>query len=497
MIKGNCIASSCKTKIYQDDKCIFHCDKDMKNEWDDKVSVFWKSFIASGYTLPENSIIPYYSNEKKINNAIELNCSDTLVFENCTFVGDFFLRYEKNQLNNYKKISFINCTLKNITLINISTANLIFENVECDSLRIAHCDVSNLEIGKMVVQDKFTISKIRRENTELKISNANFNEVYIQNISIQKLSFTNSKIENKLKMTSSKIDEFNFQNNDFLAKSKILLQHITIKKFIFRRISQDAKYIQFNEVKVQESLNFSKVEFHNTYFNNCDFSQANKNLSKTTFNNATLNSIKWGNKNNIEASRDIFRDLKNSYDNIQNYIEANNFFSMEMKAYKKELFENKNKSMGVNYWQEKTIFFINEKISNFSQSWFLPLLWILLLNYSFFIFQSVIQSNVKIYHISSIVAIGISFWIIGMFIYERFRLYTMQHILVLVAFISIVQMFSYGNLSDVLKFSYLQSWKDYEDKNSNTIFLIWSTHKILLGFLIYHFVVALRRQTRR
>ena len=83
MSDKNCTTPSCKIKTYKDDdKCIFHSNKANENIWDDKVKLFWECFIDNDYILPENSIVPYYSNDKKINSTIQLNSSDTLVFEN-------------------------------------------------------------------------------------------------------------------------------------------------------------------------------------------------------------------------------------------------------------------------------------------------------------------------------------------------------------------------------------------------------------------------------
>ena len=147
--------------------------------------------------------------------------------------------------------------------------------------------------------------------------------------------------------------------------------------------------MQFNNIKVKEKLNFYKVEFHNTYFNDCDF------------------------------------------------LEANNFFVMEMKAYKKELSIGKDKKSNINFWQEIIVFFINEKVSCFSQSWFLPFSWIFILNYSYFILQSLLNVDTKLLDISIILTTTILFWMIGRFLYESCKLYLAQYISIIIAFISV------------------------------------------------------------
>lgn len=497
-----CSTDNCILDIYEENKCIFHCQKTVENgwivesddkdiKWNDKVKVFWNKFEENGHKLPAKSIVPYcYDNNDK---RIDFNNVKKVIFNECIFVEDFFLRFEDININTFQNISFLGCTLNNVTLKNINTKKLIFNDNRLKSLDITNIIVTSLYLTKLIIENKLNISKIKSENTHIKITNVTANILYLKESNINKLTLVNSIIKDKLKIVSLNSITFNCQNVDFLEKSKILLQRVTANDFRFTRISQESKYIQFNDVKIKEKLNFFKVEFHNTYFNSCNFSSSNKKLAKLTFASASLNSVQWGNKNKINASREIFRDLKNSYDNIQNFIEANNFFAMEMKAYKEELKQKKSKS----HWQEKIIFYLNEKVSNFSQSWFLPFLWILLLNYFFYIVQSIVQSDTKTYHISLMLSISIIFWIIGRFIYERFKLYLSQHILVIIAFTIVVYILNYGIFTDVLQFSHLQSWKDYRENYNDSIFILWAMHKMLLGFLIYHFIIALRRQTRR
>lgn len=150
-----------------------------------------------------------------------------------------------------------------------------------------------------------------------------------------------------------------------------------VNKYFLEKLSQKADYLQFNSIKVLNALKFYKVEFNNTYFNDFNIENiTNKvKIEKTSFLGAKFNSFEWGNISIINASRDTFRQLKYVLDEQKDYIQANNFFVMEMKKYKEEL---KNKSNA--YWQDKFVFFLNEKISDFGRSWFLSVLWFLFIS---------------------------------------------------------------------------------------------------------------------
>lgn len=77
-----------------------------------------------------------------------------------------------------------------------------------------------------------------------------------------------------------------------------------------------------------------------------------------------------GNINEINATKDIFRQLKFVNDKQGNHIEANNFYAMEMKKHKEDISLEPLKGNR----QEKFIFWINEKMSNFGQNYIKPIL---------------------------------------------------------------------------------------------------------------------------
>ena len=150
------------------------------------------------------------------------------------------------------------------------------------------------------------------------------------------------------------------------------------------------------------------------------------------------------------------------------------------------------------FWQEEMVFLINEKISNFSQSWFLPLLWIFIINFIFFNLYEIIRDEDSVLNLSIFLLVLIMSWIVGRLIYEIKQsggFYLAQHLSLLFGVLTYTIYNS--SIVDMLQFSHIQSYKDYSESYNNSIFYLWFMHKLILGFIIYHFVVALRRQTRR
>jgi len=199
----------------------------------------------------------------------------------------------------------------------------------------------------------------------------------------------------------------------------------------------------------------------------------------------------------IQASQDMFRQLKFVNDNQGNHIQANLFYTMEMEKYKSVVLDNKN--WFSNCWQEKLIFLFGKKLSNFGQSWFLPLLWIMIFN--LFFFASIHLAKDISINIPISFVILITCWIfIGRLPYElslkkETNFYTMQHISIILALSMIIYLFEFGSLNDLAIFMNIKM--PSKDSIYSNFLYIWLLNKFITGFIVYHFIIALRRQTRR
>jgi uncharacterized protein YjbI with pentapeptide repeats len=212
-----------------------------------------------------------------------------------------------------------------------------------DSLRIIYSEIENLLIDTHII-NYLEITELKKE-INLKIFNLISNKLYIH-------------------------------NTIFLESSKFILNNLKLKEFIFSNITQEWSEAVFENITVTEKFILEKVDFQKAKFVNCDFSECEIKISDSvSFKDTLFKSVKWGNISRVTASRDTFRELKFINDSQGNIIEANNFYSEEMRRYKKEI-EAKPENFSV---QDKVTFWLNEKISNFGQNWFRPILWFLIL----------------------------------------------------------------------------------------------------------------------
>ena len=531
MIEQNCNHINCNHKIYENNNCIFHCEKNLENSWlvtqdgikniSEKIIHFWREFekYYKDLVLLEDIQVPYYDAElSSILNFPDLRKYEELDFRNCTFVDEFTLHNKYNKIS-MKIISFNNCNfldemfINNLELGYFSIihskfkTNPAFKNISLSS-GAEICNLTSLENNEILINlntikannKQFEIWKIDDKNISFNINSCEFENLHIYQLKCKELKFTDTKL-NKLKINALEANRIHLKNVDFSENSRVVFENINCNNFVIDNISQESKYIQFNHILVRDYFLIRKVEFHNTYFNELDISKAIKIIDKVSFANSKLSFINWGEVKEIKASRDFFRELKFVYDENHNYIEANKFYSIEMKKFKDELIE-KDKDgnffeKNFNNFQDKIIFYIGEKLSNFSQSWILPLLWIFTFTLSIFILQEIIKSS-SFFKVFILFILFIFSWIIYNCIFEKnednkFDIY--QHIFLIFAMLVYIVCFS--SIESVLHFFHIQSYSDYQKINQNSIFALWFFHKLMLSFIVYQFVIALRRQTRR
>lgn len=227
---------------------------------------------------------------------------------------------------------------------------------------------------------------------------------------------------------------------------------------ILKNIStNEIRFIQNNTIK---GLTLYNVKLNNgTMFNNIiedanfigvDF--WNLILSSVTFRKAlfqecdltciTLNNIQWPDTYKVTstnwsiANKEIYRQIKHVYDSTWNKTEANKFFAKEMEYYEK--------SLTWKEWDKKLISFIQRVSNNYSISWLKPTWWMLFI---------IILASIYKYH----------YWI------------DMQR--------GISNMI----LSNILPISEIWDFKSFLDLG----------YKLTWAFLVYQFVVALRRISQR
>ncbi len=310
-----------------------------------------------------------FSDEFMFDSSEEVNTKFT--FRKCTFKEQIEFNVENGKVNNIlafdstvheKWIKFNGTFLARIFIRNITFID--YANIEFSS-----------PIDKKTLYEDIIILNSKSHLEEISFTGIKINKLLIQNISnIDKIILFDTDILSKLTLTDMEIShDLKLYNVDFLENSKILFENLNINSFNIEKISQDAKFIQFHHIDILENFISDRVEFKNTYFNDFNIAKASKKIEKTSFVGAHLNSIQWGDISKIEAEQDIFRQLKFANDSQGNHIEANSFFANEMRRYKTKL---KKKSWR-KHFQEKLVFNLSEKISNFGQSYLKPVCWII------------------------------------------------------------------------------------------------------------------------
>ena len=172
---------------------------------------------------------------------------------------------------------------------------------------------------------------------------------------------------------NNEVDEFHVCDCNFYETSdlfKTRFEIFNLEKCFFSKFvgfencvfgkndSKEAKYIAlFKYVTFQSFVNLRNA----TFLSGLDFDLVN--LSSSASLNALNADIPIAN-----TERETFRIIKDSFQKIGNNIEANKYFVKEMKKYKEELSNTKKW-----YSQDRVIFFWNEKISNFGQSYLRPI----------------------------------------------------------------------------------------------------------------------------
>ncbi len=402
----------------------------------------------------------------------ELSLNETVhvdfIFEQCTFEnficegnGDLDVEFIFKRQCTFKSCEFINETgvfKKQIYMDgSIFKIDLSFNGNFDDRIWLRNLDFTdkyNLEFMMNTTNHRGKYENIVIENINGKLNKLDFTNINIDKLSIEniqnlnELELRNVSFNNKSKCTIQNINiikNFKLTNVDFLEESKILFENIKCKNLDMENISQDAKQIQLYYIKVLEEFTLERVDFKNTYFNDFDISKARKKISKTSFIDAHLNDIKWGDISTINANQSTFRQLKFVNDSQGNYIEANDFYVMEMKKYKQSLKDKKG------FLQEKFIFLLSEKISNFGQNWMIPLALIFL-------------SNILFYYIARI---------------HQFCILKIEDLKCTIdSFVIFV-----GFKLPKEEFCGVLEW--------------WLINKIVVGILFYYLIIALKRKTKR
>ncbi|RXJ90633.1 hypothetical protein CRV01_05650 [Arcobacter sp. CECT 8983] len=345
---------------------------------------------------------------------------ENIEFSNTIFNRDILFNFLNNRLvfNKLKNVYF-----NNKIIINKVTIKDLFK--DSINLKINSLDISNSNLSKQITNKESTdktivIKEIEIDNFKLKEVVIE-NDLNLENLKISKLELHNSNFEKIFRIKHSFIKEIESKDNIFED-----LQIIDNK---YNRYKNEKRDISLFNTTIKSGV-FDKLKFNDFIMNDAHVSEAK--IGYVEFDN---------------ASRETNRFFKNYYDSISDYITANKYYQKEMIEQMKDC-KNWNSS---EWW----ILLFNKGISNFGQSWLLPLFWIFI-------------ATLILYRIANFDLLSL----------DGFR---QNHILWM--------------FNDILKFSNPFTKKVSVDYGQ--FYWAWMFHKLLMTIFIYHFIVAVKRKTRR
>lgn len=293
-------------------------------------------------------------------------------FQDCEFFDNWYIQ-DYALLQNQSNVIYQMCTFHEGT----SAAG---REVQEERLSLTNSQFSDCKFGKELVLEYVDVAVPLFNNGDyfegsvefLKVYHCTFEKRFTFNkYSIDTVNMQSSVFSGKFEFRKNLVQEMEITNcnyKDIAAFYESSFVKFKIEQGIFEDFagfegsSFGQKWTEANKKLVArfEYVTFkNEVNFRNTHFNDgLDIAHANFD-SEPKFLNAEID-ITF-------TTRETFRSIKHSFDSIGNYLDANKYFALEMKKYKKEL-ENPGSRK-----QEKILFWFNEKISDFGQDYWRPI----------------------------------------------------------------------------------------------------------------------------
>ncbi|PLX68556.1 MAG: hypothetical protein C0603_05230 [Denitrovibrio sp.] len=335
------------------------------------------------------------------------------------------------------------------------------------------------------------------------------------------LSFNHCTLGNNLLITSESINEsavntLLLRHIKLTDTAEVVIKNIKIDNLYFNEVLNYSKFFKFSNISINDVLKIEDSLIPELYLSGVSITDQCMEItfSDTSFMNVSFNNVIWPkNLEKIfntevapESNRDTCRQLKKVLENQGNIIDSNRFYALEMKAYGKML----PKSWFTKHIRDKFIFWLGEKTSNFAQDWTKPIYWMLMLACYNLLFSAVVKCEHlqllnKTFALSS--ATVMPLLLIILLIYGLKKIPEPVYSLLTLATIVGVTFGIYGYtfVSENFFTSYilyplerlLAVFNPLDKKSTEGHPILWFFSKAIFAFLIYQFVVATRRQTKR
>jgi len=272
---------------------------------------------------------------------------NNVLYQNCQFRKDVS-SYLDDENNASLDIPLFNdCSFdETLSFGNIKLKKSIFNNTDNNLVKIHKLRIENCEIEEKFVLNKLKSKYLLIENSEFKV------KIELKEGLIDEIELINTNF-------NGLFDSYCTEFGKFYCFKNIFSDFVGFEKCKFAALNGNNELNQISIFRYVTFLSFTNFR-NSIFYKGLDLEDTNLKEAPNFLNIDLLS------KN---TNRETLRIIKDSFDKIGNHIEANKFFVLEMSKYKQGL-----SSKPIN--QEKIIFWLNEKTSNFGQSYLLPILWI-------------------------------------------------------------------------------------------------------------------------
>tara|TARA_R110000851_G_scaffold280799_2_gene434161 strand:+ start:4741 stop:6273 length:1533 start_codon:yes stop_codon:yes gene_type:complete len=353
---NKCNVERCELEVCYLDKCVLHCPKDHtwsnlngKSSFESAIeSVINKELLASQESLILRGI--HFTNY----DFKALQSCKSIVFDECSF-------YMRTMNIHEVDIHFHLCAFEGYWDIENYTVNKHDKAVYsfCHFKKPIECDGAN----KLVI-DTALFHRCEFEH-QLVLENITFNEGIFNNVlkatdsyeqKLRILNITNCIFDCKSIFNQMKVDVLDICDSEFKGKFEFKnnnIKKVNIKNTNFLKLF-DSYGSEFNYFRIFKSIFEKFAGFENNVFSNSDTATTFKYVTFLDFTN--FRGVKFNNGLDLETTnlqqppnflnstinekntnRETYRIIKHSFDEIGNQLEANKYFSYEMKKYKEEL----------------------------------------------------------------------------------------------------------------------------------------------------------------
>lgn len=431
---SSCSIDKCNLETYNDDKCILHCEKhDYSTDFRDIgfLNAFYDALLTYIIQSLENkgtddrfhseNLRAYFTeNQPKDREALEHYIKKQVVvfsniffpqskdidsfeykkvlrklgkvwFNYCEFSIDYLdldevecffqdckfhnglLLYNFKILKNESDVLFQQCEFKNrvtsfseeskksieaslfvdCVFTKIEFENTIFKKPIFDNYKGFQNSLEDFEMNGCIIEDRFVFNNHTMKS--INIQDTVFNEKF----ELKKSTVTNFSIINS--NFKGLVDCYNSYFEEFYIHKSIFEEFVG---FEYCRFGKYKRKCENCSARFQYATFLNFVNMRNTKFiSGLDMSDANLK-EYPNFLGTVINPI--------NTNKETFRIVKYSFDKVGNTSEANRFFSYEMAKDRQETF----------FWdnpEKKIMLTFNYLISNFGQSYLVPFIWICIL----------------------------------------------------------------------------------------------------------------------